>query len=389
MKIGIFGGSFNPIHNGHVSFLQQIKHKLNLDKILIVVCKNSLHKNVNLANKNDRFEMCKKATQHLKYVTVSNLEFEINEKGYSVHTLKIIKQQNLDDELFLIVGYDSFLKIHTWYKFKKILNLAKIVSGYSSEQELKKMNDIILKNKFNATLIKLNLLKCHSTMIRIKLAQNLSCSKFLNNEVENYIKINKLYSLPNALLHECYNTCKNILSKKRFNHCIMVSKEAVTLSKIHGENEKLAQITGILHDIVKEKSNFDLLNIFKLAKINFDNFSEVEKHNPKLWHAPAGAIYCKEILGIENEQILNAITWHTTAIAGMTKFEKIIYLADKTSADRKSFITKIERTLARRNLNKALFFHLKNYFKNALKKNMPIHVNSINCFNELIINKLK
>ena len=384
-RVGVFGGSFNPIHEGHVSFLEQIKINLNLDEILLVVCKNAFHKSVNLVDKTHRFEMCRQATKHLNYVKVSDLEFEIDKGGYSIYTLSKIKQQKPNSELFLIVGLDSFLKIHTWHKFEDILELATIVSGYSSDEELAKMNEILTAYKFKALLFRVSLMNCHSTMIRIRLAQGLSCRLFLNSEVYDYIECNKLYCFKNALFLECENACKNMVSPKRFNHCLMVANEAVNLAKIYGENEEYAQIAGVLHDIVKEQSSVDLLRILKIGGVSFDDLTEVDKVNFKLWHGPAGAIYCKFILGLEIDEILKAIDCHTTGKANMTNFEKIIYTADNISADRKGVNVRIERKLAYKNLNRALLFHLKTYIKLGFKKNLLIHLNSINCFNDLIL----
>lgn len=384
-RIGVFGGSFNPIHEGHVSFLQQIKVKFDLDEILLVVCKDALHKHVNLVDKLQRFEMCRLATKHLNYVKVSNLEFEIDRQGRSVYTLKKIKQQNPESQLFLIVGFDSFLKISTWHRFEDILNLATIVSGYSNELELKQMKAVIQLNKFNALLTKVSVIKCHSTMIRIKLAQGLKCSSFLNVEVENYIKNKKLYCDENALVLECENVCKNMVSEKRFYHCLMVAQAAVNLAVIYGENEKFAQIAGLLHDVVKQQSNEKLLEIFNMEGIGFNDLSVVDRHNFKLWHAPAGAIYCRKVLGLEIKSILSAIACHTTGKAGMTKFEKIVYIADNVSADRKGAVVEAERELAYKNLDEALFFHLKTYFKISCENKVAVHLNSVNCFNDLII----
>ena len=119
--------------------------------------------------------------------------------------------------------------------------------------------------------------------------------------------------------------------------------------------------------------------------IGFTDLSVVDRHNFKLWHAPAGAIYCRKVLGLEIKSILSAIACHTTGKAGMTKFEKIVYIADNVSADRKGAVVEAERELAYKNLDEALFFHLKTYFKISCENKVAVHLNSVNCFNDLII----
>lgn len=381
-KIGVFGGTFNPIHEGHINFLRQVRSQLKLDKISLVVCRNALHKNVKLASQQDRIEMCKLATCDLPYVEVSDLEFEIDKNGYSLHTLQQIKNRNEGSEIFLIVGPDSFLKIGTWHKFRSILNLATVVSGYSNENEQKEMEKLALNLEFSPVLLNVNLEPVHSTKIRIKMAQGLSVSSSLNADVHAHILKNKLYCEQGALVVECENACRNMVSRSRFMHCVAVSKMAVQLARVYGENAYNARIAGLLHDIVKEQKPAFLLKILKMD--SSCKLSEVEKVSYKLWHAPAGAIYCDRVLGLEIKPVLSAIACHTAGKANMTTFEKIIYISDNISLDRKSSNAKIGRKMAFKNLDKTLLFHLKNHLQVCFKKNLVLLDDSIRCYNQLI-----
>lgn len=383
-RIGVFGGSFNPIHEGHVHFLKQMKIFLNLDKIILVICKSALHKNVNLAPKSQRVLMCDMATAALDFVEISPLEFEIKKNGYGIKTLQKIADQNKDSELFLLVGPDSFANIEKWFGLDKILKLSKIVTACSDGYEHDEIKRLIHENKIDAMLLNFNLLSCHSTMIRIRLAQELGCDGLLNFDVERYIKRNRLFCGDGLLRLECENACRNMVSAKRFHHCMLVAKMAKTLAGLYGEDEKLAYIAGILHDIVKEKSPKFLLNVLQSGGKNLEDLHYVERPNPKLWHGPAGAIYCRDVLGIENRKIFSAIDCHTTAKKDMTAFDKIIYISDNTSADRKSVTAKIERKIATKSLNRAIIFHLKYYIKLCCDKQILIHPNSIECYNQLV-----
>lgn len=380
-RIGVFGGSFNPIHEGHVNFLRQVSKQLNFDEILLVVCRNALHKNVNLASSNDRFVMCKLAVSCLPNVTVSDLEFEIDKNGYSFYTLQKIKQKNEGKKLFLIVGPDSFLKINTWHRFRQILDLATVVSGYSNELEQAEMERLAQKFEFEPVLLKVNLSLFHSTKIRFRLAQGLNCSSFLNSNVLKHILQNKIYCGEDSLFVESENVCKNLLSKKRFEHCVCVSNMAQQLAKTYGENENYAKIAGMLHDVVKEQTPENLLKILKTDESI--NLNEIEKTSFKLWHAPAGAIYCKKFLGLENEKILNAIACHTTGKANMTIFDKIVLVADNISFDRKNSNAKIGRKLAFENLDQTVFFHIKNHIVSDCKKSFMLPISSVQCYNQL------
>lgn len=121
------------------------------------------------------------------------------------------------------------------------------------------------------------------------------------------------------------------LSDKRYRHSLAVADEAVRLSHIYGCDVEKAHIAGLLHDVMKDSKDADMLQTLNQFGIML---SDVEKREKKLWHAIAGAGYVKNILGIADNDIINAIRYHTTARANMSLIEKVIYLADFTSADR-------------------------------------------------------
>ena len=121
---------------------------------------------------------------------------------------------------------------------------------------------------------------------------------------------------------------KSMMSENRYNHCVNVSKEAVKLAKRYGGDEEKAAIAGILHDITKEMPKEEQLQIMLDSGIILD---DIQKNAPKLWHGISGSVYIKNHLDIDDEDILNAVCYHTTGRAGMSLLEKIIFVADFTS----------------------------------------------------------
>ena len=117
----------------------------------------------------------------------------------------------------------------------------------------------------------------------------------------------------------------------RFSHSVNVAKEAKKLAKHYGADENKAEIAGILHDITKEMPKEQQLQIIIDSGIILDN---VQLHAPKLWHGMSGSIVVRDELGIDDEDILNAIRYHTTGRAGMSLLEKVIFTADFTSEER-------------------------------------------------------
>ena len=136
-------------------------------------------------------------------------------------------------------------------------------------------------------------------------------------------------------MSEKYTEYKKILQErltpKRYHHSLCVADEAVRLAKKYGGDTEKAYLAGLLHDITKNASEEEHLHIFREFDIMLN---DIEKNAEKLWHAISGAAYIEHILGINDTEIITAVRYHTTARKNMTQLEKILYLADFTSADR-------------------------------------------------------
>lgn len=117
----------------------------------------------------------------------------------------------------------------------------------------------------------------------------------------------------------------------RFKHSKNVAKEAVRLAKKYGADPVKAEIAGILHDATKETDGEEQMALIAKAGIEL---TELERSSPKLWHAISGYAFVKAELGIDDQEILDAIRYHTTGRAGMTLLDKVIFIADFISADR-------------------------------------------------------
>ena len=124
---------------------------------------------------------------------------------------------------------------------------------------------------------------------------------------------------------------KKRLSDYRFHHSVCVAKKAIELAKKHGQDEEKAYVAGILHDITKEEP----LDVQKeLIEANGYKMTELEINSPNIYHQMSGAEYIRNVLNIDDEDIIGGVRYHTTGRADMTDFEMMIYLADFTSDDR-------------------------------------------------------
>jgi len=196
MKIGLFGGSFNPIHNGHIYLAKSIMDSLNLDKIILIPSKKSPHKsNVEYVSDTHRLNMCNLAVQNIPNVEVSDFEICRDTISYTVYTVQYFKENYPNDELYLLIGSDMFLSFDTWKDFKDIMQnvTLAVVSRCNGDMDtlleksmqLSKYGKIIVSNTAP--------LEVSSTEIRknIRFNQYYSCN--LDKKVVQYIKSNGLY----------------------------------------------------------------------------------------------------------------------------------------------------------------------------------------------------
>lgn len=158
---------------------------------------------------------------------------------------------------------------------------------------------------------------------------------------------------------------KSSLSKKRFTHSMNVAQICTELAQKHGADEEKAFLAGLLHDIKKEETP----NAMKsLAILSGMDISKEETMTPALWHAPAGAYYIEKNLKITDEDILNAVRYHTAGRDNMSTLEKIVYLGDLTSADRSYKDVEKYRKAAFSDLDNAMYFALKYSIEETLGK---------------------
>ncbi len=174
-----------------------------------------------------------------------------------------------------------------------------------------------------------------------------------------------------------------MLDDYRYNHSICVADESKRLADKYGADSQKAYFAGLVHDITKNYSREEHLKIF-------DNFgiilSDVEKNSDKLWHAMSGSVYIKEYLGVDDNDIVSAVRYHTTAKSDMTLLEKVIYVADFTSADRNYPDVDVMRQLSDKSLEEAMIYALKYTIDELIDRNAVVHPDTLCAYNFLISN---
>ena len=175
---------------------------------------------------------------------------------------------------------------------------------------------------------------------------------------------------------------KKRLSPTRFEHSICVAKEAIRLSHKYGADKKKAELAGLLHDIMKDTNPDEQLQFLKECGITL---TKTERSATKLWHAISGAAYLEFVLGIKDRDILNAVRYHTTARAGMSLLEKIVFIADFTSADRNYDGVEEIRNAASESLEKVMIEGIAFTIGDLIKRRLPIHEDTFSAYNALLL----
>lgn len=382
-RIGVFGGTFNPIHNGHVLLCEYCKRELSLDKVLLIPDHTPPHKlSPDLASGSDRLQMCRLASKEYPWLEVSDIELNREGKSYTYETLISLKELYSSDELFLITGADMFLTLHQWKNPEVIFKCASLIAVPRDSSDQDK-----LENYYHQTIEPMGarafilpepVMSVSSTFVRKNIDNKAAVEDLLSPQVYEFILDHNLYR------SDYQSIIRKMMGDYRFTHSVNVAVEAVELAKLYGADEHKAYVAGILHDITKELPHEEQLQIIKDGGIILD---DVQKIAPKLWHSVSGSVYIRTKLGITDKDIINAIRYHTTGRAGMSLLEKIIYTADFTSAERSYNGADIMREKSRRSLEEAMIYSCQFTLQNLSAKEAAIHPDQFFCYNDLVLNR--
>lgn len=333
-RVGIIGGTFNPIHKAHLNIALEAYKQYDLDEVWFMPAGNPPHKMIwdNISPK-DRMEMVSLAIKDFSQFKLCEIEINKTEPCYTWKTLKELhKKYGESIAFFFIIGADSFYQFSNWVKPEKICKYAEIlVAGRPEEnteydfKEKKKEYQQRYGNHFSE--IKVDMMHISSTEIREKLELGEDVESVIPSEVLSYIRQKNLYLnryAPQRLL-TIQKEVQNELKPERFEHTLGVMYTAGNLAYRYHISSGKALVAGLLHDCAKCLSDERRLDICREQNIPM---SDIEKKNPHLLHGKVGAYLAKEKYGISDDDVLHSIAVHTTGCVDMSILDKIIYVAD-------------------------------------------------------------
>ena len=308
MKIGIYGGSFNPVHKGHISVAEFAIDNLNLDKMIFVPAfKSPFKSKVKYADGEHRINMLNIVKP--EKATVS--PFEINRKStsYTIDTIKYFKQKYPNDELFLIIGSDNVHKLNKWKQINDIVDMATIVV-FKRGDDFSKVN----VKRYKALVMDNPLYNFSSTQFKRGNFDN------IDTDVMKYLSANYLY-ITDIMI--------NMLDHKKHKHSQSVGSFAARFAKSAGVDSRKAWVAGCLHDITKSWSIEDQRGF--LRNVGFDETTLKDFQV----HATAGYYWIKDRYLLEDEEILNSVLHHTSLNKELSEMDKVIFAADKMCEGRR------------------------------------------------------
>lgn len=198
-KYGIFGGSFNPIHYGHLMICEYIKEEMGLDKVIFIPTGNPPHKELDLSAK-DRYEMVRLAISPNPDFEISDIETTRVKKSYTVDTIRELKKIYKEEKLYFLIGLDSLFQLKTWMKIgdlsQEIEFVVALRPGYLDKEEVNKEIDFLRENfgtKIN--LIKTPLYEISSTDLRDRIREGKSLRYLIPKKVLDYIEESGFYKV--------------------------------------------------------------------------------------------------------------------------------------------------------------------------------------------------
>lgn len=198
MKIGIMGGTFNPIHNVHIQMAKKAREELSLERVLFMVAAIPPHKMGRaIASEEDRYQMVKLGIAGMEGFSASRLELDRKGPSYTLYTLRELKQKHPEDEFYFILGGDSLFQIHTWYHPEEFIPLCKFIvfarGGADKQATLRRCQELESAYRSQFILVDMPVSRVSSTEIRELAAQGKPIDCYVPKAVAKYIAQKGLY----------------------------------------------------------------------------------------------------------------------------------------------------------------------------------------------------
>lgn len=316
-RIAVFGGTFNPVQNAHVSIALNCVKKANIDKLIVMPDYIPPHKQTGnfLADSNDRINMLKIAFKGKKNVEIGTYETDNKTKSYTYLTMEHLREIYPADELFFIVGSDMLENFPKWKYPERILDCCKLLYCERADEDKENVIFNAFVSLYGDKAVRKLPIKgedVSSTKVRVYSALGLDIGDLVPDGVKAYIAANGLYKDDRFC-----DYLKKVLPEKRRKHTAGVVLTAIKICKQLGIDDEKAALAALLHDCAKYQNEEDYKDFY------------LPKDTPESCvHQYLGAYVAENVLGVKDQEVLDAIRYHTTGRENMSLTEKIVYVSD-------------------------------------------------------------
>ena len=374
-RIGILGGTFDPVHQGHIRMGLSVLDAGYVDQLLVMPSGDPPHKSCASAAE-DRWKMVVSACSCDKRLVPSRLELDQEGSIYTFDTLTLMRKEYPKADLYYIIGADTLMQLHTWRRFPEVLSLCTFL--VCPRRDIPE--DTVLSGEISRLTsaggkfitVPMELLPVSSTEIRSALASG-SEPEHLDISVLEYCQCKGLYGAPGRLDHigPWIDGLFSSLKPKRFAHSLSVAHTAKRLAELHGLDALKAEQAGLLHDCAK---CIPLQEMQRIAVENRLTDDQAFLEAGSLLHSIVGAWVAENRYGMKDPDVLEAIRYHNTGCAGMSRLAVCVCLSDSIEPLRQSYPHLEEvRALAESSLERALLQSLEETADYVVSRGLYLH----------------
>ncbi len=380
VKIGIFGGTFDPPHKGHIKAASAAVKEVGLNKLIIVPDYIPPHKSEfgAVLPPAARLELTKLAMDGIDCAEVSDIEITRADRSFTIDTVNAISAKYNDAKLYLLMGTDMLEYFERWKSFREILDKTTLAVVTRRDGDLKRVRECAdnLTRKYGAKvqLVPHIEVEISSTDLRAMLPMRRGC-EYLNDKVYSEIIKNRFYGARPSyqwLREKAYA----MLNPARIPHVKGCEEMAEKLASRWGADVEKAREAAILHDITKKYELKEQLDFCEKYGIKIDN---IEREENKLLHSKTGAAIARYEFGCDDE-VVSAIEWHTTGRSNMTLLDKIMYMADYVEPNRDFDGVEQLRSLAFQDLDVSLAKGFQMSIDDMLERDITPHKRTVDAY---------
>ncbi len=384
-RIGIMGGTFNPIHQGHLAMAQAAREKARLDEVLVIPSGHPPHK-AHIAPAEDRWRMVCAACAQESGLTPCRVELDRPGVIYTVDTLSILREKYPKAEWFYIIGADTLMELRNWRRFEEVLGMCTFLvcpraidaAPMALTEERHRLEAL------GGRFIMLNVppMEVSSTDIRRALERDQPTS-LLPVTVREYCGVMGLYGMA-ARLPQAAGWMDRLfaaLTAKRFAHTLGVAYTARGLALAHHLDAAKAEAAGLLHDCAKCLPLREQQRIARAYGLTADAGL---LESGALLHAVVGAYLARSDYGVTDAAVLEAIRCHTTGKPGMSRLDMAVYLADAIEPTREPYpLLNQVRLMAQLSLERSMIASMEGTAGHVRRSGKSLHPATLETLNWL------